>query len=262
MPRANRYFLPGYTWHITHRCHKQEFLFKFSKDRKRWINWLFEAKNRFNLKVLNYMVTSNHIHLLVTDDPNDKRDVIPNSIKLIAGRTAQEYNIRKKRKGAFWEDRYHATAIENDNHLFRCLFYIDVNMVRTGVVENPFDWKYCGLHEIINPKKRYGIIDHEKLMSLLNFSDFNRFKEKYLFELKEYIKSSDKKRELKWSKNIAVGTKDFLEETKKRLNVKALKRNIHSNNDTFELRETQEMYGNVELIDSENKILWNINADS
>ena len=26
MPRANRYFVPGYVWHITHRCHKQEFL--------------------------------------------------------------------------------------------------------------------------------------------------------------------------------------------------------------------------------------------
>jgi hypothetical protein len=26
----------------------------------------------------------------------------------------QEYNQRKKRKGAFWEDRYYATAIERD----------------------------------------------------------------------------------------------------------------------------------------------------
>jgi putative transposase len=26
------------------------------------------------------------------------------SIQLIAGRTAQEYNQRKKRKGAFWEE--------------------------------------------------------------------------------------------------------------------------------------------------------------
>ena len=31
----------------------------------------------------------------------------------IAGRTGQEYNQRKKRKGTFWEDRYHAT----DNNL-------------------------------------------------------------------------------------------------------------------------------------------------
>ncbi|MGA2403881.1 MAG: transposase, partial [Syntrophobacteraceae bacterium] len=26
MPRAKRHFLPGYAWHITHRCHKKEFL--------------------------------------------------------------------------------------------------------------------------------------------------------------------------------------------------------------------------------------------
>jgi len=41
MPRANRYFLPGHVWHITHRCHNKEFLLKFAKDRKRWLHWLF-----------------------------------------------------------------------------------------------------------------------------------------------------------------------------------------------------------------------------
>ncbi len=29
------------------------------------MRWLFEAKKRYGLCVLNYMVTSNHIHLLV-----------------------------------------------------------------------------------------------------------------------------------------------------------------------------------------------------
>jgi hypothetical protein len=47
MPPANRYFLPGYIWHITHRCHKKEFLLKFSKDRERWISWLFRASKRY-----------------------------------------------------------------------------------------------------------------------------------------------------------------------------------------------------------------------
>src|SRR5690606_12157481 len=65
MPRANRYFLKGHVWHITHRCHRREFLLKFAKDRQRWLYWLFEARKRFGLCVLNYMVTSNHIHLLV-----------------------------------------------------------------------------------------------------------------------------------------------------------------------------------------------------
>ena len=37
------------------------------------------------------------------------------------------------RKGAFWEDRYHATVIEKGEHLLRCIVYIDMNMVRAGV---------------------------------------------------------------------------------------------------------------------------------
>jgi putative transposase len=48
-------------------------------------------------------------------------NVIPDSMQLVAGRTAQEYNQRKDRQGAFWEDRYHAIAIEADEHLHRCL---------------------------------------------------------------------------------------------------------------------------------------------
>jgi len=99
---------------MTHRCHKREFLLKFARDRRRWLRWLFEAKKRYGLTILNYMVTSNHIHLLVIDDGD--RDTIPKSIQLIAGRTGQEYNQRKERKGAYWEDRYHATGIQDDGH--------------------------------------------------------------------------------------------------------------------------------------------------
>ena len=98
MARAKRHYIPGYVWHITHRCHKREFLLKFPRDRRRWIDWLYQAKKRYSgLSVLDYMVTSNHVHLLVFD--NGGRTVIPDSIKLTAGRTGQENNIRKSRKG-------------------------------------------------------------------------------------------------------------------------------------------------------------------
>ena len=84
------------------------------------------------------MVTSNHIHLLIADDGG--RDAIPNSMQLV-GRTGQEYNQRKNRKGAYWEDRYHATAVESGDHLTRRMVYIDTNMVRAGVVSHPSQWE-------------------------------------------------------------------------------------------------------------------------
>lgn len=36
------------------------FLLKFGKDRLRWMQWLYQAKKRHGLVVLNYVVTSNH----------------------------------------------------------------------------------------------------------------------------------------------------------------------------------------------------------
>ena len=119
------------------------------------MEWLFEAKKRYGISILNYMVTSNHIHLLVSDDGD--RDTIPKSIQLIAGRTGQEYNQRKKRNGAFWEERYHATAVERDDHLAQCMVYIDLNMVRAGVVKRPEEWTFCGYSEIQNPRKGMGL---------------------------------------------------------------------------------------------------------
>jgi hypothetical protein len=65
--------------------------------------WLSHPKLYRNIK---------SIHLLVLDEHG--KDIIPPSVKLVAGRTGQEYNLRKKRKGAFWEDRYHATAVESE----------------------------------------------------------------------------------------------------------------------------------------------------
>ncbi|BBO66623.1 hypothetical protein DSCA_05530 [Desulfosarcina alkanivorans] len=57
MARAKRHYIPGQIWHITHRCHKREFLLKFAKDKRRWLQWLYEAKKRYGLVILNYTVT-------------------------------------------------------------------------------------------------------------------------------------------------------------------------------------------------------------
>jgi len=144
MPRARRYFHSGLIWHITHRCHKKEFLLKFAKDRRTYIGWLYQAKRRYKIKILNYMITSNHIHLIILSrEDSGHSNIISRSIQLIAGRTAQEYNQRKNRRGAFWEDRYHATVVDSGLYFEQCMTYVDLNMVRTGVVNHPRQWVHC-----------------------------------------------------------------------------------------------------------------------
>jgi putative transposase len=68
---------------------------------------------------------------LVKDKTGD--GAIARSMQLIAGCSAQHYNNRKKRHGAFREDRYHATAVQSGEHLINCHTYINLNMVRAGI---------------------------------------------------------------------------------------------------------------------------------
>ena len=117
MPRVTGYGLPGHVWHITHRCHRQQCLLTFARGRRLWCGWLFEARQRFGLCILDVIVTSNHIHLLVQDR---RRGEIAKRMQRIAGRTAQAYNQRTQRRGAYWEDRSHTTAVDAETHLARC----------------------------------------------------------------------------------------------------------------------------------------------
>ena len=198
MPRANRYFLPHYIWHITHRCHQRKFLFRFARERRRYLHWLFEARKRFGLCVLDYIVTSNHVHLLIKDTGSD---VIAESMQLIAGRTAEEYNQRKGKQGAFWEDRYHATAIETDEHLHRCMVYIDLNMVRAGVVNHPAKWKESGFSEIEKPPKRYAMIDLPNLMKLSGFADLGDFQRTHRDWVEQALNTLSSENTLLWEES-------------------------------------------------------------
>jgi len=260
MPRANRHYIPGYVWHITHRCHKKEFLLKFARDRRRWLQWLFEAKKRYALTVLNYVVTSNHAHILVVDDGD--RDVIPKSIQLIAGRTGQEYNQRKRRKGAYWEDRYHATTVESDEHLALCMVYMDMNMVRAGVVDHPEQWPFCGYNEIQSPRQRYALIDYPRVMGLLHMRDFKELQESYKCWVDEALRSQKRDRESRWTESIAVGSKHFVEATKETLGVKAKGRQVLGENGAYELREPEVPYGSDFGVENshlshQNAYFWN-----
>jgi putative transposase len=232
--RANRYFVPGYIWHLTHRCHKKEFLLKFSRDRRRWMSWVFQAKKRFGLRILNYIVTYNHIHLLVLD--TKKPGVIPKSLQLAAGRIAQEFNIRKDRQGAFWEDRYHATAVESGVHLRNCLTYIDLNMVRAGMVKHPIHWAHSGYFEMVRAPHRGDLVDYSSLLREIGVGTLAELKALRKTLAEEKIAAHKIAREPHWTESVAVGSREFLSEIKKRQGIRTWQRGIETVDDSEALQ--------------------------
>jgi len=235
MPRANRFYVPGLVWHITHRCHDRQFLLKFQRDRARWRYWLFQARARYGLSILNYIVTSNHVHLLVRET---ERGCIARSIQLVAARVGQEYNRRKGRRGAFWEDRYFATAVETDRHLVRCLVYIDLNMVRAGRVDHPAQWKVCGFNEIQHPPQRYRIIDLQALCRLTDSASVVSLQRAHLDWVEDALQRGGWRREPVWTEAVAVGSRNFVDELIARLGLRACHRHIEpEESDCFVIRE-------------------------
>ncbi|MFH1951583.1 MAG: transposase [Pseudomonadota bacterium] len=174
---------------------------------------------------------------------DEDRDVIPNSIKLIAGRTGQEYNQRKNRKGAFWEDRYHATAVESGEHLLQHLVYIDLNMVRAGVVEHPSEWPFCGYNEIQERRNKNVLIDYEKLRKLLGFDSYDRVITYHKRWVDDYLGNGKNIRDEKWTRSIAVGSKGFVDRVKSILGVLALGRKSIEAGESYQLREPSIPYG-------------------
>ena len=143
-----------------------------------------------------------------------KRDVISKSMQLVAGRTGQEYNQRKNRRGAYWEDRYHATAVESYEHLARCLVYIDANMVRAGVVSHPSEWSFSGYNEIQEPRRKNVLIDSERLQGLLGAASYDQLRRSHKGWVEEHLGDEAKERQDEWTDSVAVGSKSFIESVK------------------------------------------------
>ena len=215
-------------------------MLKFAQTRKRYIHWLYQARKRFGVEILNYAITSNHIHLVVRDGGGGND--IPAMIQLVAGRTAQEYNTRKNRKGAFWEDRYHATAIETGTHLQRCLLYVDLNMVRAGAVKHPDEWAHGGYHEIQGNRRRNTIVDLNALMDALAFTSVEALRTAHREWIEEALQGTVHKREESWSQSVAVGSAEFVLRTQAALGLRGRNRDVVKSEDSYLLREAEESY--------------------
>lgn len=194
--------------HVTHRCHRRQFLLDTDIDRRQYVRRLRESGRRFPaVRVLNYTLTSNHVHLLVWSPRMDDLSLM---IKWLHGTFAGDFNRRHHRSGAFWGGRFHSTLVQTGNHLQRCLLYVDMNMVRAGVVRHPRHWTFGGYHELAGTRQRYRIIDMKRLLVCLGLRDTAAFRDWYGDVLDGLCRLPVPPSEPFWSSAFAVGDKSWL----------------------------------------------------
>ena len=81
-----------------------------------------------------YVLMTNHVHLLITQA---RLRGLSRMMQCLGRRYVKYINDVYRRTGTLWEGRYKASLVSCDAYLLACYRYIELNPVRTGMVEHP-----------------------------------------------------------------------------------------------------------------------------
>ena len=130
MPRQPRLDAPGALHHVMGRGIERTNIFRIDRDRDDFLNRLANQCMDGNLIVYAWCLLSNHFHLLVRTG----REPISRSMKKLLTGYVVNFNLRHKRTGHLFQNRYKSIICEEDPYLLELTRYIHLNPVRAGMV--------------------------------------------------------------------------------------------------------------------------------
>jgi putative transposase len=125
--------------HVVQRGNNRAICFRSDDDCRHYLLWLADAARTRGCRIHAYVLMTNHVHLLMT---GDSAHAIPGLMQSLGTRFARHVNRCYTRTGTLWEGRYHASLVDTETYLLRCMRYIEANPVRAGMVAAPAAWRW------------------------------------------------------------------------------------------------------------------------
>lgn len=142
MARPLRVEYPGAFYHVISRGNSGAAVFKTDRDRKRFLDYLQNARERFSLLIHAYCLMNNHYHLLIeTPQAN-----LSQTIQWVNISYASYFNKKHSRNGHLFQGRFKALLVDADEYLVHLSRYIHLNPVQAGIVAVPdqYPWSSYG----------------------------------------------------------------------------------------------------------------------
>jgi putative transposase len=94
------------------------------------------------VRLLAFCWMSNHIDAIVVPESGDSLAVL---FRRVHGRYAQYLNVRRRRSGHLWQNRYSSCPLA-ETHLWTALRCVEQNPVRAGMVvrARDYEWSSAG----------------------------------------------------------------------------------------------------------------------
>ncbi len=139
MPRPLRKIIQGATYHCFTRCHGKRDLLRSRYANIYFIEAVKMCQEKYDFELIAAETVGNHIHLVIRT--LEDKQTISGIMQYIKSRIAEKYNRALGETGAFWNERFGSTIIEeSDNpeqYLLWLLWYIGYNPVRKGLSRDP-----------------------------------------------------------------------------------------------------------------------------
>ena len=196
MSRQTRKIIQGVTYHCYTRCHGKRNLFHSSYVRKYLLETIIMCQEKYEFDLIAVEPVGNHIHIIIKTVEN--RETISRIMQYIKARIAERYNRSTGETGAFWNERFCSTIIEEsdnpEDYLLWLLWYIGYNPVRKRLSRNPREnfIGFINIYIIKNHEIAIKITLHDYFLKLGNtFEDcvkkFLLYEEAYLKRIAVYI---------------------------------------------------------------------------
>ncbi|MBS3920893.1 MAG: transposase [Deltaproteobacteria bacterium] len=153
MARQPRLDAPGAMHHVMGRGIERTNIFRTNQDRDDFLNRLANQCLEGNIVVYAWCLLSNHFHLLVRTGRRPLSRVMK---KLLTGYVVN-FNLRHKRTGHLFQNRYKSIICEDDPYLLELTRYIHLNPLRAGMVSDLGEldyYRWAGHSAIMGRVKR------------------------------------------------------------------------------------------------------------
>jgi putative transposase len=159
MPRPLRVCLPNLTYHVYSRCSEKRDMMESDYFKEVLLEIIRLAQEKYQFEMVSYTIMDNHFHFIIRTVEHGAS--ISKIMQYVKATFAQRYNRIMNRTGPFWNERFKNTIIEESaNPLFYLLWllwYCAYNPVQKGMVDNPRNYRYGGIHFYLNEESRHGI---------------------------------------------------------------------------------------------------------
>jgi putative transposase len=152
MVRMARNILGGQIYHVINRATSRRKIFSSPKDYQEFLLFLALAKKQFSVDVYAFAVMPNHIHLLLS--PKGDNDM-SRFMHWLFTTHANTHRTKTETvgEGHVYQGRYKSFVIQDDEHYYTVLKYVEQNPLRAGLVKRAEDWQWGSAWTRINTPK-------------------------------------------------------------------------------------------------------------